>query len=117
MKTNLSLLLPLLTYMPYVAPHGHVSLLTIDGITYNGNTPSEDGRPSNSSVIRRIRSDSPVKGANNAFINCGLNASHGSQVALAKPGSNLTFKWEDAAAANGNVSPVATFTLAAHFKY
>jgi hypothetical protein len=89
-----TLCLPILLFVPFVAAHGYVSILGIDGTPYNGQEPTEDGQPTNSSVIRRISTIDPVKGANNPFLDCGQNATAASLVAPANPGSSLTFQWE-----------------------
>lgn len=93
MRTSTTLLLSLLTFIPYVSAHGWVGVLTVDGTKYTGNTPSQDGTPTKSSVIRRVSSNNPVKGATNPDINCGLDATAASDVATANPGSVLTFDW------------------------
>ena len=93
------ILLPFLVFISCVVAHGHVRTLTVDGKTVS------------SGVIRTVSSDGPVKGANNPFLNCGLNASLASHVVSVNPGSRLTFKWEDKAAANGNVSQTITFVF------
>lgn len=84
----------LLALIPYAAAHGYVSVLTVDGTSYTGNAPTQNGQPTNPSVIRRISKIDPVKGATNPFVNCGNDASPASLVADANPGSALTFKWE-----------------------
>jgi len=91
MKT---LYLLILLFVPFVAAHGYISILGIDGTPYNGQEPTEDGQPTNPSVVRRISTIDPVKGANNSFLNCGQNGTAASLVASANPGSSLTFQWE-----------------------
>lgn len=91
--TTIGLIFHLLALIPCVAAHGVVSVLTVDGKSYTGNMPTENGEPTNPSVIRRISTIDPVKGATNPFVNCGWNASAASLNADANPGSALTFKW------------------------
>jgi predicted carbohydrate-binding protein with CBM5 and CBM33 domain len=107
MKTISSLVLPLLVFASCVAAHGYVSILSVDGTQYNGQEPTEDGQPTNPSVVRRISTINPVKGANNPFVNCGQSASAASLVAPANPGSTLTFQWE----AGGGEGVSLTFAL------
>ena len=83
---------PLLSLLPSVAAHGYVTKVVIDGTTYNGNVPA--GQPSDS-PIRQISDISPVKGANNPSLNCGLNAQLAIQVVPANPGSVVEFYWGD----------------------
>jgi len=94
MKIILALLLPVLVYIRPVTAHGYVGILGVDGKPYNGQEPTEDGQPTVASVIRRISTIDPVKGANNAFLNCGQNATAVSLVAPTNPGGALTFQWE-----------------------
>jgi hypothetical protein len=74
--------------------HGYVSILEVDGTSYKGQEPTEDGQPDVPSVIRRISTINPVKGSNNPSLNCGQNATSASLVAPTKPGSSLVFQWE-----------------------
>ena len=83
----------LLSLLPSVAPHGYVSKVVIDGTTYNGNIPNTTPSPS---PIRQISDVIPVKGANNASLNCGLNAQLATLVVPAKPGSVMEFYWVNA---------------------
>ena len=93
MKT-IALLLQVLVFAPYVAAHGYVSVLGVDGTPYKGQEPTEDGQSNVPSVVRRISTIDPVKGASNPSLNCGQNATAGSLVASTNPGSALTFQWE-----------------------
>jgi len=93
MKAASSIILPILAFISYVSAHGYVSILTVDGKAYTGNIPTENGEPTNPSVVRRISTIDPVKGATNPFVNCGQNATAASLIANANPGSALTFKW------------------------
>ncbi len=51
--------------------HGYVADLIIADKHYKGNEPAGAKNPS---VIRQVSDVSPVKGATNTNINCGLNA-------------------------------------------
>jgi len=111
MKTTSAFILSLFTLIPCVAAHGYVSTFTVDGKAYTGNAPTENGEPTNPSVIRRISKIDPVKGATNPFVNCGNNATPASLVANANPGSALTFKWEASDQENWphNTGPLLTY--------
>lgn len=93
MKAASTVIISLLLLIPYVSAHGVVSKLTIDGKSYKGNAPSQDGKRTTASVIRRISKTDPVKGANNPSVNCGNDAKAASLSATAKPGSKLLFEW------------------------
>ncbi|KAN0082920.1 glycoside hydrolase family 61 protein [Tylopilus felleus] len=82
----LSLLLPAL-----VAAHGYVYKVTIDGTSYQGNPVGTTSTVS--SVIRQINTNSPVKGADNPYLNCGQNAQLAADVANANPGSTVQVYW------------------------
>ena len=79
--------------------HGYIRQVAIDGVLYRGNIPSETNFPS---PVRAIDDPSPVKGAKNPSVNCGSNAQPAALVALANPGSKITFDW--AGGDNGKVS-------------
>ena len=101
----------ILLFVPLVAAHGYVSVLGVDGTPYDGQEPTEDGQATTPSVIRRISTIDPVKGANNSFLNCGQNATVASNVASVNPGSSLTFQWE--AGGGEGVSPTSYFIVLA----
>ncbi|KAI0338705.1 glycoside hydrolase family 61 protein [Trametopsis cervina] len=90
MKTFTALAVSALAVLPYVSAHGFVNQLVIDGKTYAGNVPNASPKPS---VIRQITDISPVKGASNKDLNCGINAKPASLVADAQAGSDLEFSW------------------------
>ena len=73
-----------------VDAHGFLYTVTIDGKRYVGNVP---GGSANPSVIRQVSDISPVKGASNPDLNCGLSAQLASLVADANPGSAMAFNW------------------------
>ncbi|THH14080.1 hypothetical protein EW146_g6215 [Bondarzewia mesenterica] len=85
-------LLALLAALPRAAAHGYLASVTIDGTVYQGNVP---GGKTAASPIRQVSDISPVKGADNPDINCGLSAQLASQVASANPGSKIDFLWSD----------------------
>jgi hypothetical protein len=89
-NSTLLLFLSFLAFIPFAAAHGFVYRVTINGQLYMGNIPN--GSP-NASIVRQIDDVSPVKGANNSFLNCGQSAQLASQVASANPGDVLTFDW------------------------
>ncbi|KAM5542299.1 hypothetical protein V8D89_004172 [Ganoderma adspersum] len=76
--------------LPYVAAHGFISQVVIDGQTYEGNVPNQYKGPSPTRLVSDI---SPVKGASNKDLFCGLNAALAEMVVPANPGSNVTFQW------------------------
>ena len=86
------LLSPLLAFLPSAAAHGYVLKVVIDGTPYNGNVP---GAQPTDSPIRQIADISPVKGAQNPDINCGLAAQLATMVVPANPGSVVEFFWGD----------------------
>ena len=57
---------------------------------YVGSMPNGDTNPS---VIRQVSDISPVKGASNPALNCGLSAQLATLVANANPGSTMAFNW------------------------
>jgi len=107
MKFSLSLFAPLLA-AAYVQAHGFVHQVTIDGKAFIGNVPSGDTKPS---IIRQIREVDPVKGANNAAVNCGPDAKPASLNANANPGSTITFDWRggDLSKWPHNTGPMLTY--------
>ncbi|KAG2087910.1 glycosyl hydrolase family 61-domain-containing protein [Suillus discolor] len=65
--------------------------VTIDGIVYmlnnlNVKTPAP-------SIIRFVNTNSPIKGAQNPYINCGQDAQFASLAGNANPGSQLEILW------------------------
>ncbi|PIL29992.1 hypothetical protein GSI_07903 [Ganoderma sinense ZZ0214-1] len=94
--------------LPYVSAHGFVSQVVIDGQTYEGNVPNEYKGPS---PIRLISDISPVKGASNKDLFCGLNAALAEMIVPANPGSNVTFQWSGGAGQKWphNTGPLMTY--------
>lgn len=96
MKTAaFSLVSVLLFFSPCVLGHGYVAILEVNGVSsFKGDEPTEDGDPTAPSAIRRISTIDPVKGASNAYLNCGQNATAAALVAPTNAGDPLTFSWE-----------------------
>ncbi|EJF58529.1 hypothetical protein DICSQDRAFT_110054 [Dichomitus squalens LYAD-421 SS1] len=94
--------------VPYVAAHGFVSQVIIDGQAYEGNVPNDHQGPS---PIRLVSDISPVKGATNKDLFCGLNAALAEMVVPANPGSNVTFQWSGGAGQKWphNTGPLMTY--------
>ncbi|KAI0353258.1 hypothetical protein OH77DRAFT_1484071 [Trametes cingulata] len=76
--------------VPYVAAHGYLAQVSIDGKAYAGNVPNNYQGPS---PIRLVSDIGPVKGASNPDLNCGLNAQLAELVVPANPGSAVEFQW------------------------
>jgi len=91
MKTT-SFLLPLFAAAT-VSAHGFLSTVTINDKSYKGSTPFGKDEPS---VIRKVSSPDPNKGADNSALTCGPDAAPASQVADANPGDTFTFDWRGA---------------------
>ncbi|THG94969.1 hypothetical protein EW026_g6601 [Hermanssonia centrifuga] len=110
MKTS-SAYLSLLALVPYVAGHGYLSQVAIDGQVYQGNVPNNYKAPS---PIRLIDDVSPVKGATNVFMSCGQNAANAEVVAPANPGSSVAFSWASGDSTNWphNTGPLMTYMAA-----
>ncbi|KAG8221710.1 hypothetical protein J3R82DRAFT_1998 [Butyriboletus roseoflavus] len=92
-------LLLLLPFLPQVCAHGYIAQVTIDGKAYSGNVPNAQPTPS---IVRQINSIDPVKGASNAYLNCGQDAQNAALVANANPGSQLQFLWKDGDGTNAS---------------
>ena len=101
---SLALLFPLL-FTSSVLAHGFVDILTIGSQAYQGQEPSEDGQPNSASVIRRISTIDPVKGATNPDVNCGYSAEAASLNANASPGDRVLVKWVGGGGQNVSWSP------------
>ncbi|KAJ3964000.1 glycoside hydrolase family 61 protein [Lentinula raphanica] len=93
MISSALLTLPLLVSLstiPRVSAHGWLGSVTIGSQTFVGNVPNASPT---GTVIRQIDDVDPVKGASNAFLNCGQNAQLASDVAQANPGDTVAFTW------------------------
>jgi hypothetical protein len=101
-------LLSLLAVVPNVLGHGFLRQVTINGTPYLGNIPNQQP---NASVIRQIADISPVKGANNTDLNCGLSAKLATDVASANPGDVVVFTWKGGDLSNWphNTGPLMTY--------
>ncbi|KAJ4482072.1 glycoside hydrolase family 61 protein [Lentinula aciculospora] len=101
-----------LLVLPCVSAHGYLAYLGIDDgqsyTNYTGNVPNADPSPS---VIRQVSDISPVKGASNPDLNCGLNAQFAEKVASANPGDLLVFDWRGGDNTNWphNTGPMLTY--------
>ncbi|KAJ3576837.1 hypothetical protein NP233_g170 [Leucocoprinus birnbaumii] len=111
-KPSLSVVIPVLTAASAYA-HGFVSDLNIAGTDYKGNDPTEGGVTPFPSVIRQISTQSPVKGAMNPSINCGMNATAASLNANANPGDLIEFYWRGGTTGGNNwphnTGPIMTY--------
>jgi hypothetical protein len=83
------------TLPSFLPAHSNVTKVVIDGTTYSGNVPNAqlcDG------LIRQTSKISPVKGANNPSLNCGMYAQLPTMVVPANPGGHGAglgrFWWE-----------------------
>jgi len=77
-----------------VSAHGFLNSLTINGMAYIGNKPSENSSDPIQSIIRQVKTQRPNTNASNPAVNCGPEALAASQVAEANPGDSLTFSWK-----------------------
>lgn len=90
MKSTIVSLIVLGATALQVKAHGYVAKVTIDGKLFIGDVPNGATNPS---IVRQISDVSPVKGATNPDVNCGMSAQAASLVGSANPGSVLTFDW------------------------
>jgi hypothetical protein len=74
-----------------VSAHGYVGSVTMEGVPYPGNTPAA-AQPTGS-VIREVSTISPVKGATNPDLNCGMDSEFAEKVASANPGDRIQIGW------------------------
>ncbi|KAI5115985.1 hypothetical protein M0805_004642 [Coniferiporia weirii] len=98
----------LLSALPFVAAHGYLRQITINGTIHKGDVPQG---AENNSAIRLIDSVDPVKGATNRAVNCGQDAKIAALVANANPGTNVTFDWAGGDGGNWphNTGPLMTY--------
>lgn len=109
MKTASStLLFTLAAAIPFVAAHGILQDMTIDGNFIKGNGV---GGSTNPSAIRHVFSQDPIKGAGNRDINCGPGAQPAALTVDANPGSEMTFNWRTASGGKWphNIGPMFTY--------
>ena len=84
----------LLTAVASVNAHGFLNATIIDGESHIGNYPYGNGSNTDSdppSAIRRVSDVTPVRGATNSSLGCGLDATAAKLVAHADPGSKISF--------------------------
>lgn len=107
MKFSTFILAPLLA-AHYVAAHGIMRRISIQGKVFEGNGA---GGPTNPSVIRQVSSQDPNKGANNPSLTCGPNSGPAALVADANPGDVITFDWRTASDGKWphNTGPMLTY--------
>ncbi|KAJ3933933.1 MAG: glycosyl hydrolase family 61-domain-containing protein [Lentinula lateritia] len=108
MKYFLYILISISFTFTFVSAHGYLAQLTINGKAYSGNVPGAQATPS---VIRQVSDISPVKGASNPDLNCGLSAQFAADVADANPGDALAFDWRGGDNQNWphNTGPMLTY--------
>ncbi|KAF7977558.1 hypothetical protein HWV62_3354 [Athelia sp. TMB] len=107
-KLTISLLLTLLLAQS-VAAHGWVSQLKVGSKTYPGNTPPSTTTPS---AIRPVSTWSPVLGATNPSLSCGIDAIKAPEVATVAAGDELQFTWKTMMADGHwfhNTGPILTY--------
>ncbi|PBK88948.1 hypothetical protein ARMGADRAFT_346887 [Armillaria gallica] len=92
----------------YVAAHGYVQKVTIDGTEYTGPLV---GSGNTDGITREISTQDPIKGATNADLTCGPGALAADKVADANPGSSISFLWTGASGSPWphNVGPMLTY--------
>ncbi|KAK0475929.1 glycoside hydrolase family 61 protein [Armillaria novae-zelandiae] len=102
-----SFFIPLLA-ASYVAAHGYVQKVFIDGTEYTGPLV---GSGSTDGITREISTQDPIKGATNADLTCGPGALAASKVADVNPGSSISFLWTGASGSPWphNVGPMMTY--------
>jgi len=95
-----------------VDAHGFLYTVTIDGKRYIGDVPNRNTNPS---TIRQVSNVTPVKGASNPDINCGLSAKIASLVADANPGSNMIFNWSGGDFQHVRLAAVLSYLIRINF--
>ncbi|KAL6305717.1 glycosyl hydrolase family 61-domain-containing protein [Sparassis latifolia] len=105
-----SLFFALAAVLPSVSAHGYVGSVSIGGTVYAGSMPGHD---QGTSPIRTVSTISPVKGATNPDLNCGMDAQLAGIDAPAAPGSNITIQWVGGATGDSkwphNTGPLMTY--------
>ncbi|KAF5346399.1 hypothetical protein D9758_012751 [Tetrapyrgos nigripes] len=110
LTTMRSSILISLALASYVSAHGWVQSITINGQSYDGPKPTENGGSGAGSVIRQISTANPVKGADNKNLACGQDAKPASKQASANPGDSVEIKWTSASGNwFHNVGPMLTY--------
>ena len=82
-----------LSILPFVAGHGYIPEVNIDGKSYKGPNPGR--KSSTDSVIRQVTGVDPSYGADNKNLNCGPGAQPAKLSAPANPGSTVSFTWHE----------------------
>ncbi|KAK0216978.1 glycoside hydrolase family 61 protein [Armillaria fumosa] len=102
-----SFFIPLLA-ASYVAAHGYVQKVFIDGTEYTGPLV---GSGSTDGITREVSTQDPIKGATNPDLTCGPGALAASKVADVNPGSSISFLWTGASGSPWphNVGPMMTY--------
>jgi len=93
-----SALVAIASLSQFVAAHGSLRHVEIDGTKYVG--PIPNSQTGDQFAIREVYSVDPVKGANTRDLNCGQGATNAALVADVNPGSVVKFNW-----ANGEEGP------------
>lgn len=103
----LTIMIPLLL-SAYASAHGYIATVDINGKDFRGNVPNGKTDPS---IIRQIGDVSPVKGASNKDLFCGINEQVASDVATANPGDTISFDWRGGDNSNWphNTGPMLTY--------
>lgn len=105
----LATLFSLSLFVSLAHAHGYVKAIAIDGTWYAGNQPNNYQGPS---PIRLIADISPVKGATNPDIVCGLSAQKAEMVVPANPGSVFSVQWSGGDGISKwphNIGPLMTY--------
>jgi hypothetical protein len=82
-----------LALAPFVAAHGYVDNVRINGKTYKGPDPGARSAPN--SVIRPVSNVNPSYGHTNPNINCGPNSRPAGQSAPITPGGTIEIDWHE----------------------
>ncbi|KAG7095300.1 hypothetical protein E1B28_006067 [Marasmius oreades] len=92
----------------YVSAHGYIASVDINGKHFPGNVPNGETKPS---IIRQIGDVSPVKGATNKDLFCGINEQVASDLTTANPGDTISFDWRggDNSLWPHNTGPMLTY--------
>ncbi|KAL0959141.1 hypothetical protein HGRIS_014428 [Hohenbuehelia grisea] len=109
MRSTLSVFTLALAALPsLVSAHGFVAIVTVNGKDFKGDVPQG---PSDPTAIRQISDVSPVKGAMNPDVNCGMSAKVASQVIDMNPGDKVEFDWRggDMSFWPHNTGPMLTY--------
>jgi hypothetical protein len=97
-----------LSLIPSAHAHGFVFTFGVDGKEYKGNIPNGRTDPS---PIRQVSDQSPIHGATNPTVNCGMGAPNAALVVDAMPGSEVSWDWRTASLGKWphNTGPLLTY--------